>query len=152
VRALRSADADVLLVAFGDPARRSTLMGRVRERIRAYNSAVESIAEHYGCYLIRFWDVAAMDDDELWDEDRLHLSPAGHRLAAASALEALGLGDDSWRTPAVPGPRPTPMSRGAGNLRWVRAHLAPWVGRRMRGQSSGDGVRAKDPDWVTVSG
>ena len=151
VRALRGGSCDVLLVAFGDPARRSVVMGRVRERIRAYNSAVEAIAEQYGCYLVRFWDVAAMDDDALWDEDRLHLSPEGHRLAADCALEALGLGDDHWRTPAVPGPRPSFASRAQSNVRWARAHLAPWVGRRLRGESSGDGVQPKHPDWVAVT-
>ncbi len=152
VRTLRAHDSDVLLVAFGDPARRSAVMGRVRDRIRAYNSAVEAIAIHYGCYLMRFWDVAAMDDDELWDEDRLHLSPPGHRLAAAAALEALGLGDDRWRTPAVPGPRPGIPTRARGHARWVRGHLAPWVGRRLRGESSGDGLQPKHPQWVPPGG
>ena len=89
-------------------------MAPVRERIRAYNSAVHAIAEHYDCYLVSFWEVAAYDDDRLWDEDRLHLSPAGHRLAARTALEALGLGDPLWRTPEVPAPRPA--RTGAGGV------------------------------------
>jgi hypothetical protein len=93
VRDLRRSGSDVLVFAFGNPARRSSVMGLIRERIRAYNTAVEAIAEAYGCYQVRFWDVAAMDDDRLWADDRLHLSPAGHELAAACALEALGIGD-----------------------------------------------------------
>ena len=44
VRDLRSAGADVLIFAFGDPTRRSRLMAPVRDRIRAYNSSVEAIA------------------------------------------------------------------------------------------------------------
>jgi lysophospholipase L1-like esterase len=152
VRALRSTGCDVLLFAFGDPARRSLAMAPVRERIRAYNSAVRAIAEHYDCYLASFWEVAAYDDDRLWDDDRLHLSPEGHRLAARTALEALGAGDDSWRTPAVPGPRPPRPAQAASHLRWTTGHLAPWLVRRARGESSGDAVQPKHPDWVAVPG
>ncbi len=148
VRDLRAAGSDVLLFAFGDPARRSRAMAPVRERIRSFNSAVLSIAEHYDCYLVSFWEVAAYDDDRLWDEDRLHLSPAGHELAAATALEALGLGPADWRTPAVPGPRPSLATRGRQHARWANRHLAPWVVRRMKGESSGDTVTAKFADWI----
>jgi lysophospholipase L1-like esterase len=150
VRDLRATGADVLLFAFGDPARRSLTMARIRGRIRAYNSAVEAIAEQYGCYRVSFWEVAAFDDDRFWDEDRLHLSPAGHRLAASSALAALGLGDDGWRTPVEPSPPVPAHRRAAGHLHWGRAHLAPWVVRRLRGESSGDRVTAKHADWVQV--
>ncbi len=127
-------------------------MARVRERIRGYNSAVHAIADAYECYVVDFWQVAAYDDERLWDEDRLHLSPAGHRLAARTALEALGLGDEDWRTPAVPGPR-APLRRRAGtHARWTTGHLAPWVLRRLRGESSGDAIVPKHPDWILLSG
>jgi len=150
VRDLRGAGADVLLFAFGDPSRRSLAMAPVRSRILAYNSAVRAIAEEYGCYLVSFWQVAVYDDDRLWDEDRLHLSPMGHALAAQTALEALGLGDSSWRTPLVPAP-PTPLGeRLADHARWGTRHLAPWIMRRIRGQSSGDTVTPKDPSWVRI--
>jgi lysophospholipase L1-like esterase len=152
VRDLRSAGCDVLLFAFGDPARRSFAMAPVRERIRAYNSAVRAIASHYDCYVASFWEVAAYDDDRLWDEDRLHLSAAGHRLAARTALEALGVGDPGWRTPAVPGPRPSRRAQAASHLRWTTGHLAPWVARRVRGESSGDAVLPKQPSWIRLPG
>ncbi len=101
--------------------------------------------------MVDFWQVAAYDDDRLWDEDRLHLSPTGHRLAARTALEALGLGDSDWRTPAVPGDR-LPLAQRAGiHARWTTGHLAPWVLRRIRGESSGDDIAAKYPEWVPVS-
>ena len=92
VRSLRGSGADVLVFAFGDPSRRSRALGLIRDRIRAYNSAVEAIAAAYDCYIVHYWDVAAMDGDRLWSADRLHLSAQGHRLAAASALAALGVG------------------------------------------------------------
>jgi lysophospholipase L1-like esterase len=150
VRDLRASGADVLLFAFGDPTRRSRAMGIVRDRIRAYNSAVRAIAAHYDCRLVDFWQVAAFDDPALWDEDWLHLSPEGHQLVVACALEALALGDDAWRTPGVVGP-PAPLpGRAAANARWVHRHLLPWVARRLRGETSGDSVRPKDPEYVRV--
>jgi hypothetical protein len=35
-------------------------------------------------------------------------------------------------------------------VRWVRRHLLPWVGRRIRGTSSGDGVPCKQPELVEL--
>lgn len=144
VRELRGCGADVLLFAFGDPARRSSIMGTVRERISAYNRAIRAIAEHHGCYLVDFWDVAVFDEDAYWDEDRLHLSPLGHALAASCALQALGIGDDSWRTPHPIDPVPL-SARARSNARWARSYLAPWVVRRIQGRSSGDDIVAKQP-------
>lgn len=152
VRSLRGSGADVLVFAFGDPSRRSRALGLIRDRIRAYNSAVEDIAAAYGCYIVHYWDVAAMDDDRLWSADRLHLSAKGHQLAAASALEALGVGDSHWRTPLVPEDPLALHRKAAGHVAWFSGHVAPWLARRARGESSGDGLSPKYPTWVPVSG
>lgn len=145
VRALRANGCDVLVFAFGDPARRSSLMGLVQDRLRRYNRAVRAICEHYGCYLVDFWDVAAFDEDRFWDDDRLHLSPSGHALAAACALDALGIGDDSWRTP-MPRSYVSTAQRVASHVRWAGAYLSPWLLRRIQGRSSGDDIEPKYPD------
>lgn len=150
VRSLRAGGADVLLYAFGDPGRRSLLMGRIRGRLADYNSAMRAIAVNYDCYLVNFWGVAAFDQDEYWDADRLHLSPLGHGLAAQCALQALGVGDARWRTPAPIEPA-GPLTRAVGHTRWAKGHLAPWLARRLRGQSSGDGIVAKRPDLVRLA-
>jgi hypothetical protein len=36
------------------------------------------------------------------------------------------------------------------DVRWVRRYLAPWVGRRLRGASSGDGLSPKHLELVDV--
>ena len=73
-------------------------------------------------------------------------------LAAQCALTALGLGGDDWRTPTVL-PDPDPLGRRVvRNARWTREHLAPWLLRRVRGESSGDAVLPKHPGWVRVAG
>ena len=147
VRQLRGTGADVVLFAFGDPSRRSSVMGSVSGRIATANAATRAIAQEYDCRVVDFWGVAAFDDDAYWDEDRLHLSPRGHDLAARAALETLGLGDDTWRTPGPTASRPSVTSRVGGHALWAGRHFGPWVGRRLRGQSSGDGIEAKRPLW-----
>ncbi len=147
VRALRGTGADVVLFCFGDPSRRSSVMGSVSGRIARANDATKAIAAVYGCRVVDFWGAAAFDDDVYWDEDRLHLSPQGHELAARAVLEELGLGSDSWRTPIHPGIPASALARVRGHAAWVGRHFGPWLGRRLRGRSSGDGVVAKQPAW-----
>lgn len=152
VRELRAAGADVLLFAFGDPRRRSRVMGSVAGRIESANAATHAIARHYDCMVVDFWGCAVFDDDAYWDRDRLHLSPAGHRLAARAALAAVGIGTDAWRTPGPPPPPPSRVATGIGHARWAGTHLAPWLGRRIRGRSSGDGMAPKRPSWGPAPG
>ena len=151
VRELRRNGTDVLLFAFGDPSRRSSVMGGVRERIERANSATRAIAHHYDCYVVDFWGRSVFDDDAFWDDDRLHLSPAGHELAAHAALEALGIGDESWRTPRPPSAVPGYAARATGHVRWSAQHFGPWMVRRLQGKSSGDGITPKRPFWTAVS-
>lgn len=147
VRLLRECGSDVLLWVFGDPSRTSKVMGVVAGRIDALGRATRAIADHYDCYLVDFWGRAAFDDDRLWDADRLHLNAAGHQLAAAAALHALGLGDERWRTP-MPSADPRRWTqRVASDVGWTSNHLRPWLVRRLRGVTSGDGVAAKQPTW-----
>lgn len=147
VRLLRGTGSEVVLFAFGDPSRRSSVMASVTRRIAAANAATHAIAERYGCLVVDFWGTAVFDDDRYWDADRLHLSPQGHELAARAALETLGVGGDGWRTPH-PTPAPAPvLHRAGGHLAWMGGHLGPWLGRRLRGRSSGDGIVAKQASW-----
>jgi len=147
VRQLRGCGADVVLFAFGDPSRRSRVMGSVSSRIGTANAATHAIADRYGCRVVDFWGCAVFDDDRYWDEDRLHLSPAGHELAARAALETVGLGGDSWRTPQPAATQPPALMRAGHHAAWTARHLGPWIARRARGRSSGDGVVAKQPHW-----
>ena len=145
VIALRASGSDVVLFAFGDPSRRSRLMGLVRDRIGHLRQQTLGIAERHGCMVVDFWGRAVFDPDDMWDDDRLHLSPRGHAIAAAAALESLGLGDESWRTPAPLDPPRALPGRIHREARWARRHLAPWVGRRLAGRSSGDLIEPKRP-------
>ena len=75
------------------------------------------------------------------------MNAEGHRRVALAAAYSLGYETDEaeWRAPL---PAAQPLARreaAAADARWVREHLAPWVQRRLRGQSSGDRLQAKRP-------
>ena len=83
-----------------------------------------------------------------WSDDRLHLSSLGHEWIASRVLTAMGM------PTAVPEVTDAGAPRVglAGELSYWRAHVLPWMGRRLRGKSSGDGRNPKFADWVLVPG
>lgn len=150
VRTLKNAGIDVLLVGYGDPSESMGLMRLVAERVAGFNSAVTAIAEAYDCYLLNFWEIKSLNQSAVWDEDRLHLNPLGHALTAQLAMQKLG-----WRQPddsveIVQTKTPGSVSRVVGHARWAKNHGAPWLGRRLSGRSSGDGIEPKYWSYVDV--
>jgi lysophospholipase L1-like esterase len=142
---LRAQGSDVILFRFADishfPAQRI-----MAPRAAALNDGAAMLAERHGAYLVDLFTDDAFHHPHLWAPDRLHLSAAGHRRVAAQVLTVLGVGvEEDWLlVPPMPEPTPWLLARGA-DLRWARRHLVPWVGRHLRGQSSGDLVTAKRP-------
>jgi lysophospholipase L1-like esterase len=147
VTRLRAAGADVLLATGVDP-RRTPIIRRIRGKVAVFDAHVWSIAARYGAAVLDQWGAAWLQDRRMWDTDRIHLTAEGHRRIALAAAEALGVpvaGDDGWRTPLAPAP-PRPLAVAvAEEAAWVRGFVAPWVGRRLRGRSSGDGRAPKRP-------
>jgi hypothetical protein len=79
----------------------------------------------------------------------------GHQLIAAAVAHALQVpgSNDSWNE--SPPPLPIPLStqwRATAELRWAATFLGPWLGRRLRGQSSGDQRTAKHPQLHRIEG
>ena len=99
-------------------------------------------------------------DRRLFHSDRLHLAPEGHARVAAAVLEELGVtdrhvtgGPPGWWRVAAPGdPRTSRRADLVADVRWVRRYLLPWIGRRVRGVSSGDRVQPKHVELVDVLG
>lgn len=89
------------------------------------------------------WPDRVLSRLPFWSEDRLHMNAFGHHRVAARVLFALGVEAPAqwWATPAATNAK----ARGAG---YYREHLGPWIGRRLRGTSSGDGRLPKHPTWV----
>jgi hypothetical protein len=136
----------VILFRFADVTARLPGQRIVGPRVTILNKAVGETAERHGAILVDLYADDEFLNPLLWSEDRLHLSPAGHRRVAAHVLTALGVEcDPEWLlVPPRPAPTPWLAARGA-DLRWAGRHLAPWIMRRLRGRSSGDTITAKRP-------
>lgn len=145
VRELRATGAEVVLFT-GVDVRDTPIMRRLRGKFAVFYLHLRSIADLYGCRLVDLWSMQGLRDWRAWDEDRLHMNAEGHRRVAARVLDVLGVDcADDWREPWPPREPVDPRVRRREDIRWVREHLVPWVGRRLRGRSSGDGVRPKRP-------
>jgi len=146
VRELRATGADVILFRWANVTGR--LPGRrvILPRMEILNRAVGEVAERHGALMVDLWNDEEFHNPLLWSDDRLHMAPAGHRRVAAHVLTRLGLEPEpSWfDSPGRPPRLSWPAAR-AYDLRWARAHLAPWVRRRLTGRSSGDLIGAKRP-------
>jgi lysophospholipase L1-like esterase len=147
---LRAAGADVLLATGTDP-RQTPIIRRIRGRVAVFNAHVWSIAARHGAVVLDQWGFDWLQDRRMWDTDRIHLTAEGHRRMALAAAAALGIDvDGDWRTPLPPVP-PRPLRVAVGEeAAWVRGFVAPWVGRRLRGRSSGDGREPKRPVPLTL--
>ena len=153
VDSLKGSGATVLMMTFGDPVPINPYARVLRRRMRAYNQGVREVAARRGAVLVDFEREPTASDPRLWCEDRLHANAEGHRRIAAAAADALGIEVDGprWNEPMPPLERARRRERIAGELQWARRHLAPWIGRRMRQVSSGDGIEPKRPSLEPVS-
>ena len=130
-----------VMVTTGFDTRGVTLLRHLRGKIATYNGHVRAIADRYDCPVLDLWSLKSVQDRRAWDGDRLHLSAEGHTRVALRAAQVLGLDvpadpDQPW--PPLP-PRGTLEVR-RDDIHWAREYLVPWIGRRLRGESSGDAV------------
>lgn len=146
VRQIRAAGALPILFTGTDPSRRMPVLRRLLPRIEALNAAAREAAWEHDAVLVDLWPAAIFDDTRFWSADRLHLNSLGHARVADAVLTALGLEvRHYWAAPLQPAPVLPWRRAWAADLQWARTFLAPWVARRVRGVSSGDGVTAKAP-------
>lgn len=140
VAELAATGATVLLFTGVDGVN-DPLFRRLRGRTAIYNEHVRLIAARHGALLVDMWSMRALRDRRLWSPDRIHLNAHGHTLIAAAVLDTLGVERDISPRPPAPAEAP----RRGQDLRWAREHAVPWLGRRLRGRSSGDGLTPKRP-------
>lgn len=112
---------------------------------------VRSIADRSGSYLVDQWSMAVLRDARAWETDRLHMSAEGHRRVALRMCSTLGVPTQrQWDEPWPDADLLDWRSVRAADVRWAREFLLPWVGRRLTGRSSGDGVWPKRPELSPV--
>ena len=90
-------------------------------------------------------------DARLWADDRLHANADGHARIAHAAAHALGVEPDEYPwTPLPPAEQLRRARAWAHEVVWAGRYMAPWIVRRVRGRSSGDGIAAKRPELAPV--
>ncbi|WP_084963502.1 SGNH/GDSL hydrolase family protein [Thermoactinospora rubra] len=150
VARLREAGAQVLLFT-GFDVRHVPVMRLAHGKIEQYNLHIHDIARRHDTFLVDLWPMRIFRDPRAWSEDRLHLSPDGHRRVALRAAEVLGVPvAEDWREPYPYLPPPVWTHARRADLRWARHHLAPWITRRVQGRSSGDGLDPKRPQLAPL--
>src|SRR5580693_7879373 len=158
VAKLQAAGCRVLIFTGFDP-RIFPVIRLLRGRIAAYNMHLRGIADERGADLVNLWSMRGLADPRMWSPDRLHLSPEGHRRVALRTCEILGVPQpEDWRVPLPPDPvsaaslaaasRPAAICLTARrqDLHGAKEVAMPWVHRRLRGTSSGEGLPPKRPD------
>lgn len=155
IEQLTAAGSRVLIFAGFNPSM-FPLIRMIRRRAAIFNAHLRVIARQHDCLLVDLWTMRVLSDPRMWGEDRLHLSPEGHRRVALRTAGELGVPvDASWREPLPPvqraaGSAPAWLAARRLDVQWARGYAVPWVRRRMAGVSSGDGMSPKRPDLVPL--
>jgi lysophospholipase L1-like esterase len=154
VRTLLMSGCQVLIFTGFDT--RFPVLRLLRGKVAVFNAHLRAIADRHGCHVVDMWAMDVLADRRAWSADRLHLTPDAHRRVALRACEVMGVPvDEDWRAPWPADGIPSSGTRAwvtarRMDLYWARAHAAPWVARRIRGISTGDGRPPKRPDLLPL--
>lgn len=146
VRALRATGADVLLVTPFLPRRATARL--FARRFAAFATELRRIADAHGAALLDVEALPAIGRLEMWADDKVHLRSRGHRFLAYRAADALGVPDAEalgGLDAALHADDDIPAQAG-----WLTRDALPWLWRRVRGRTAGDGIVAKHDDYVVI--
>jgi lysophospholipase L1-like esterase len=144
----RCADTGVrlVLISGADPSDRLPFGRRIHRRAAALTAGIAALAAAHGLEFVDVFHDIEIRHPQYWSADRLHLNGAGHQRVAELVLAALGEGAAAQAASSG-----SPAARGLlAEARYYRDHVLPWIGRRLRGRSSGDNRAAKHPAWIPV--
>jgi lysophospholipase L1-like esterase len=115
-------------------------------RFGEFNKIVRKVGAEVGAIVNDANNESFFSDNRFLAFDRLHLNAEGHNRVAQALLEKLEYNfDPSWRIPLPPA-QPTPwIKKRLITAIWFFTFALPWIWRRLRGKSSGDGRVAKYP-------
>ncbi len=102
---------------------------------------LERVAAEFGVRVIDVHRIESLSELYYWAEDMVHFSGHGHIKVANRAAEVLGL---THRMPeAELEDMIAPSRTFFATLEWIGIHVIPFISRRIRKVSSGDGMQSK---------
>ncbi len=143
----------VLFTAIGRAGGTGRVAQLLADRFAKFNANVRTTAKKYGCIVVDLEPIDALTDRRLWFEDRLHLNAQGHERVAAAAFAAItkeSTQQQWWKQPLPPAPQSSKTQDLKADALWVKNHMLPWLHRRIKGVSSGDGRMPKDQGLRTI--
>lgn len=160
VRRATAQGAHVLMLTGGNPSQHlpmGALIQRRGDRLAdACRTTFTGAGARPGVTFVDNWLDSELAKPEYWSGDRLHLNARGHTRVAENVLHALGVPAD-WHAAGASAANPpasadsaAPVAARVRSARYYRAHVLPWIGRRLTGRSSGDGRIAKRPNLIPV--
>jgi len=154
VRKAAASGATVMLfTVLEDPGNKGKTAKIWTERFGQFNKSVREVGAEVGAIVHDANNESFFQDNRFLAFDRLHLNADGHFRVAQAVLERLGYSFDSaWRTPLAPQTTAYKLVRKASTIPWFFSFALPWIIRRLRGKSSGDGRNAKYPtpvNWIS---
>ncbi|MEO8093444.1 MAG: SGNH/GDSL hydrolase family protein [Pseudolysinimonas sp.] len=142
-----TADGATVVMFNGPDIGMTPVLGRVRGKVAIYNENLRTIAQKYDAVVADMWSLRELTDSRMWAPDRLHFSPVGHQTVARMVLQALNVENELEAFAAEPLPRQTWRQARGEDIGWAREYFGPWILRRLRNRSSGDGVEPKRPTY-----
>lgn len=147
VRKAAASGATVMLfTVLEDPGNKGKTAQIWSERFGQFNKTVREVGAEVGAVVLDANNESFFQDNRFLAFDRLHLNADGHFRVAQAVLERLDYPFDSaWKVPLPPQTTAYKLVRKASTLPWFFSFALPWIMRRIRGKSSGDGRSAKYP-------
>jgi len=149
LRLLQAAGCDVVVANTIRPAH-IRFFSRVLPRAQRMSEMINRVAAELDIAVIDVHGIHDFTDLAFWAEDMVHFSGHGHIRVANSAAGVLGL---SHRIPEAPKHEMVAPARDLfSTIRWYWEYVIPFIERRLRGTSSGDGLTAKHSSLVPFRG
>jgi len=150
VRRLAASGATILLFTVLERTGNSGRSAKMwEERFGGFNRNVRAVAEEVGAIIADANEEPAFSDRRFLAFDRLHLNAMGHERVGDAVLELLGLAFNAdWREPLPPAKPEPKIFKVVVSILWFITFALPWMWRRARGKSSGDGRSCKYPTAI----
>lgn len=147
VERLHATGAHVLLVNTVNPVHLG-LFKPLSHKARDMSGLINDVAAEYQVPVLDLFAMREFENLEFWCDDMVHFSGHGHIRIANRAAQLLGL--DQGFEEADPADMKKPDRSPVAVFRWSIEHVLPYLVRRIRRRSSGDGLEPKHDSYVTL--